>query len=132
MKQLFTPAPDLGKKRNINERDQDILAEVNHHIVAEIFAHQVLEEQPDQEHIKSGTPFAEDGDGYPETGDAEGCELHRAEIVGGDFSADLPSQPDTDSKDADADDSLGIAGRGARIQQVRGASKRALPEGTVI
>ena len=132
MKQLFTASPDLSKKRNINEPDQNILAEINDHIVAEIFAHQVFEQQPDQEHIKSGTPFAQDGDGYPETGDAEGCEFHRAQVVRGDFSADLPSQPDADSKDADADDSLGIAGRGARIQQVRGASKRALPEGTVI
>ena len=56
-KEFFTIPAGLREKRDVNEADQNILAEVDGHIVAEILADQVFEQQPHHEHVKTGAPL---------------------------------------------------------------------------
>src|SRR5207247_10797829 len=51
------PAPSGHQERHIRDPDQRVLPEVHIHIIAQVFADQVLKEQPSEKEIDAPTPI---------------------------------------------------------------------------
>ncbi len=59
---MYCFSPVSHEEGNVNERDQDILGEINGHVISEEFAGEILEQQPGEEEIQSVAPVIE----YPD------------------------------------------------------------------
>src|SRR5450755_1271072 len=58
-KTLYCLSPVSREEGNVNERNQDILGEINGHVVSEEFAGKILEQQPGKKEIQSIAPAIE-------------------------------------------------------------------------
>jgi hypothetical protein len=88
---LISPPPP-GKKGGIDNSKEEVLGKIDGHIVAEIFARQIFEQQPKQQQVKSVAPihsrYCRHGcAGASAASDGQSGKITRDDVIGGKTSS---------------------------------------------
>src|SRR4029077_12916137 len=103
---LFLMFADRNEKSDIYKPQKDILTEEQGGVVTHKFADEILEEEPNEKEVKTGAPVAKDRDSDDAPGEAKGDINQGSRISGRNFAPGLPSYPQAQNKQENADHGL--------------------------